>query len=112
MMTSGSEISKFVNFNFMIKNVSRRGFLKSAAIGSTALATGLPSLSMGAPNSHYKAVPFKLGVASYSLRKFSRKEAIRMTQELGVDHINIKSVHLPHEYLYMYLANDILVFYL
>jgi sugar phosphate isomerase/epimerase len=40
---------------------------------------------------------FKLGVASYSLRKFSRADTIRMTQELGIDYINIKSFHIRHE---------------
>ncbi|MFN2570994.1 MAG: sugar phosphate isomerase/epimerase family protein [Gemmatimonadales bacterium] len=39
----------------------------------------------------------KLGVASYSLRNFSRAQAIEMTRALGVRYINLKSVHLPYE---------------
>jgi sugar phosphate isomerase/epimerase len=39
----------------------------------------------------------KLGVASYSLRNFSRAQAIEMTRSLGVRYINLKSVHLPYE---------------
>jgi len=38
---------------------------------------------------------FKLGVASYSFREFSRRIAIRMTKRLNVSYINIKDVHLP-----------------
>jgi len=39
----------------------------------------------------------KLGVASYSLRKFSRAQAIEMVKALGTPYINLKSVHLPYE---------------
>jgi sugar phosphate isomerase/epimerase len=37
----------------------------------------------------------KLGVASYSLRKFPVDRAIEMCKELGVGYINIKDVHMP-----------------
>ena len=37
----------------------------------------------------------KLGVASYSFRKFPRAQAIQMTKQLGTPYINIKSFHLP-----------------
>lgn len=76
---------------------SRRGFLKTAAIGSAATITGLPTFSALGKQANAK-MPFKLGVASYSLRKFDRKETIKMTRRLGTDYINIKSFHLPHEY--------------
>ena len=62
--------------------LSRRGFLKTAAIGSAATITGLPTLSALGKQAHAK-MPFKLGVASYSLRKFDRKEAIKMTRQIG-----------------------------
>lgn len=39
----------------------------------------------------------RLGVASYSLRNFSRAQAIAMTKSLGTPHINLKSFHLPYE---------------
>lgn len=41
-----------------------------------------------------KEVKFKLGVASYSLRKFDRDQTIAFTKKLGVDHIAFKSFHL------------------
>jgi len=43
------------------------------------------------------AEPLRLGVASYSLRNFTREQAIEMTRGLGVRYINFKSVHLPYE---------------
>lgn len=98
---SGFETSRFVNYSLMNPSLSRRGFIKTAAIGSTVVASGLPLLHSSPAKTMdllQPALPFKLGVASYSLRKFSRKEAIRMTRQLGVDYINIKSFHLPHEY--------------
>jgi len=39
----------------------------------------------------------RLGVASYSLRKFPRDKAIEMVKALGTPFINLKSVHLPYE---------------
>ena len=36
----------------------------------------------------------KLGIASYSFRKFSRAEAIEMTKKIGTPYINIKDFHL------------------
>ena len=53
--------------------------------------------------SHLKADPAyptngpKIGVASYSLRKFKRGDAIAMIQRLGVRYVSIKSFHLPYE---------------
>lgn len=38
---------------------------------------------------------FKIGVASYSLRKFSRAQAIPMLKQMNVRWVNIKDFHLP-----------------
>jgi sugar phosphate isomerase/epimerase len=38
---------------------------------------------------------FELGVATYSLRKFSRQQAIEMLKRMNVRYINIKEFHLP-----------------
>jgi sugar phosphate isomerase/epimerase len=37
----------------------------------------------------------KLGVASYSFRKFTRAQAISMTLQLGTHYLNVKDFHLP-----------------
>jgi len=39
-------------------------------------------------------VKFKLGVASYSLRKFDRNQTIAFTKKLGADYVAFKSFHL------------------
>ncbi|WP_346864038.1 sugar phosphate isomerase/epimerase [uncultured Draconibacterium sp.] len=41
-----------------------------------------------------KQVKFKLGVASYSLRKFGLDTTLNFTKQLGVDYIAFKSFHL------------------
>lgn len=82
--------------------VPRRTFLKTAAAGAAGAALGLPAATRPAfagestlrgPDKN----ALKLGVASYSLRNFSREKAIEMVKALGTPYINIKSVHLPYE---------------
>jgi len=67
-----------------------------AALGSTGAALALSGLDLDAspPSGDPQ---FKLGVASYSLRKFSRAEAIQIIKRLGLRYVNIKSYHLPLE---------------
>lgn len=86
-------------------DVPRRSFLKFAALGAVgaaftkpdavraALATGRPPVARPPTED----VGVKLGVASFSLRNFSREKAIEMTKALGTPYINFKSVHLPYD---------------
>jgi sugar phosphate isomerase/epimerase len=69
---------------------NRRRFLGTAA----ALAAPWP-----APLRAARVAPgeIRLGVATYSLREFPRAEAIKMLHTLRVDHVSIKSFHLPYE---------------
>jgi len=80
--------------------VPRRGFLASAALGAAGVALGLPRLARAAiervPAFSPDPPPVKLGVASYSLRKFPRDKAIAMVNALAVPYINLKDVHLPY----------------
>ncbi len=69
---------------------NRRGFLGAAA----ALAAAPIS---ACADDRSSAGSIKLGVASYSLRNFSRSEAINMLQALAVRYVSIKSFHLPYE---------------
>lgn len=66
---------------------------------SVAGAAGALSLAGTAAAQDYKVGKgtIKLGVASYSFRKFPREKAIQMTKEIGTPYINIKSFHLPLE---------------
>jgi sugar phosphate isomerase/epimerase len=81
-------------------HIPRRAFLQTAAAGVAAAALGLPEAARaafrsGAPGPAADAL--RLGVASYSLRKFSREQAIEMVKALRTPYINVKSFHLPYE---------------
>ena len=99
-------------------DVPRRTFLKVAAFGAVGAALNEPSAVRATPAAVREpdadraplaagrrtgALPttedagVKLGVASYSLRNFSREKAIQMTKALGTPYINLKSVHLPYD---------------
>jgi sugar phosphate isomerase/epimerase len=69
---------------------SRRGFLG----GSLALA-GLPAASFNAIAAE-AGDDFKIGVASYSLRKLPRATAIEMLKKLNVKYLSIKEFHLRY----------------
>lgn len=56
-----------------------------------------PMTSGAAPDLPQKSYDLKLGVASYSLRKFSRAQAIQMIKELGTPYVNIKEFHLLYK---------------
>lgn len=88
------------------QNVPRRSFLKFTALGAASAVFTKESFGLGAPFAvardarsiaKAKEVGVKLGVASYSLRKFPRAKAIEMTKALGTPFINLKSFHLPYE---------------
>ena len=40
-------------------------------------------------------MPFQLGIASYTFREFSLEECIKMTKELDIPKLCLKSMHLP-----------------
>jgi sugar phosphate isomerase/epimerase len=65
-------------------------------IGSAAGAVGVLATQGQLRAQEYRIgkADIKLGVASYSFRKFSREQAIQMTKQLGTPYINIKSFHL------------------
>ena len=76
---------------------SRRNFLKLTGIGLLASQAplsvyGKDIQSTKLPVNH---LPFQLGIASYSLRKFSLEETIDMTDRLGISKLALKSMHLP-----------------
>ena len=68
---------------------TRRGFVGGAA--GAAFATGGPAAA--APENG----DLKLGVASYSLRKLPRAQAIAAIKELRSSYVSIKEMHLPYK---------------
>jgi sugar phosphate isomerase/epimerase len=80
-------------------HLSRRRFLRSGLAGTTALAaiSGFPATSR-AGVTKTEGDPWrglKVGLTTYTLRKFNLDQAIAMTKEAGVKYISIKEVHLP-----------------
>lgn len=74
----------------MIPKSSRRGFLG----GSLAMA-GLPAFNLSALAAEGPEA-IKIGVATYSLRKFDRPKAIEMLKKLNVKYLSIKEFHLKY----------------
>ena len=67
-------------------NLSRRGFFTNVAA-----LTGANRLAFA------KGEEIRLGVATYSLRKFKRTEAIAMIKQMGITWCNVKEFHLPYK---------------
>lgn len=75
---------------------NRRNFLKAAGIGMAAAAVpGLANADSGKAEVKKGISDIQLGVASYTLRKFSTEEALDMTLRCGVNRITFKDMHLP-----------------
>jgi sugar phosphate isomerase/epimerase len=71
---------------------NRRGFLT----GTIALTAVRGASRSAVPNSSHSD-DVKLSVASYSLRKLSRAQAITTIKELKTPYVNIKEFHLPYK---------------
>ena len=80
---------------------NRRKFFQLAGTGAAASMASLAMSGMAQPAAGAalakKQRPFRLAMASYSLRKFSLDDALKMTAALGLDAICLKSMHLPLE---------------
>ena len=77
---------------------TRRSFIRKASASVLGVAAiGVPQIVQAATNvDRKKSKPdVQLGVASYTLRKFSMEEALDMTKRCGLNRITFKSMHLP-----------------
>src|SRR5689334_6031811 len=78
--------------------LTRRRFLQAGLLGSTALAAANFAGTARAAATKLDRDPchgLKLGMTSYTLRKFNLDQAIAMTKQAGVKYISLKDVHLP-----------------
>ena len=69
---------------------TRRNFIAGAS--ALAASPALPAVSTA--EHHWGDV--RLAVATYSLRKFSRSQAISIVNELGIKYVNVKAHHMPY----------------
>ncbi len=77
---------------------ARRQFLKAAGFGAVALLTGAnisPGQARSSTASQIKNQRLKLGMASYTLRKFNLDDTLAMTKQVGLKYIVFKDFHLP-----------------
>jgi len=72
-------------------NSTRRTFFAGAA----ALAAA-SRCSTAATMAEHHWGDVRLAVASYSLRKFSRSQAIEIIKNLGIKYVNVKAFHMPY----------------
>ena len=76
---------------------SRRRFLKTSSL-ATAFALARNPFPLAFAREKVSGADLViLGVASYSLRKLPRADAIAAVNALGTPYVNIKSIHLPYE---------------
>jgi sugar phosphate isomerase/epimerase len=71
---------------------SRRTFLGTAA-AALVLPVGRRAEAAPAPDTGVRTL--KIGVASYSLRKFTLDQALEMAREMNVRYMSFKDVHVP-----------------
>lgn len=76
---------------------SRKNFIKTLSLG--AVATGTSSFTSLNKSNKIVANDHKLtvGLASYTLRKYSLDEVIEIAQRLNIKDVAFKSFHLPYE---------------
>jgi inosose dehydratase len=74
---------------------SRRGFVKLAT--AVAAAAALPSIGsrVEAAEAAGAALPFDLGIASYTFRSFPLDQALAWAQRLRMKKMTLKDMHLP-----------------
>jgi sugar phosphate isomerase/epimerase len=77
----------------MDSRITRRNLLQTVPAAALGAAAGTGIL-LRAQDYKFRGADIKLGVASYSFRKFSREQAIKMTLELGTHYLNVKDFHL------------------
>ena len=80
-------------------HANSKTFLQSAGTATVAALAAHRSLAQSPASEQQTAKPhaprdYSLGLASYSLRKFSLDQALAMTNRVGLKHICLKDVHL------------------
>ena len=75
---------------------TRRQFIKLSGLGLAGAAAGKIELPGKKVRSRIKntMVPFELGIASYTFRKFNLEDTLAMTNRVGIKNIAFKDFHL------------------
>jgi sugar phosphate isomerase/epimerase len=79
----------------MKNTLSRRSLLRtSAALSASALLSPLTAVAEP-PVSGLKPSPIRLGIASYTFRKFDSAKLVEFAKQLKTPYLNLKDMHLP-----------------
>jgi inosose dehydratase len=81
-------------------NLDRRRFFKAGLLSSAALAIAAPGQNLLASVTKPDRTAYdglKLGIASYTFRKFTLDKAIAMSKQAGAGYISLKDFHLPYK---------------
>jgi sugar phosphate isomerase/epimerase len=76
-------------------STTRRRFLQGAAAATAVSLTGIPHARPGVSQAASGKAKLRLGLASYTLRKFDLDQTLAMTKRVGLEYIAFKSFHLP-----------------
>jgi sugar phosphate isomerase/epimerase len=79
----------------MAAKMDRRGFLQAGAVTAAALVLPVSKVSELDTGDKEPLPTIRLGVASYSFRKFGQPDVIRYMKELRTPYLNVKEFHLP-----------------
>ena len=74
----------------------KNGTTRRSFISGTAGTLGLAIAAANPAASDKQTAGFRLGVATYSFRKFDRATTIKMCKELGLNTVSVKEFHLPY----------------
>jgi inosose dehydratase len=74
--------------------LTRRRFLQASAMGTLGLAA-LPVMGAAEEKKEDPFGGFTLGVQSYTYRKFTREQALKRIQDLGLHYVEFYNQHLP-----------------
>ena len=78
--------------------LSRKNFIKTSGLGALALGTApFTANSNSKKTANITDHQLNIGLASYTLRKYSLDELIDITERLGLKDVAFKSFHLPYE---------------
>src|SRR5258706_11276417 len=78
--------------------LTRRHFLQTGLLAAGAVVAANAPTPVEAAVTKPEGDPFrglKVGITTYTLRKFNLDQAIAMTKQAGIKYISIKEVHLP-----------------
>ncbi len=79
-----------------IPTLTRRQFVSAAGVAAVTSAIPFGGTANGSESAAEK-VPFQLGLASYTTRKFTLEQTIAMAVRLDLKNVCLKSFHLPME---------------